>query len=130
MANRVFSVAAVALGASALMSSLEATPAAAWTHHRDVRVYGYAPAHYVTVVRHPVHRYGYSVAVYNYHPAYDYGYRPDAVAGGIVNAAGVVAASIVGGVARVDASLGSSARVVNILPFPHREGAESFRADC
>jgi hypothetical protein len=38
MANRVFSVAAVALGASALMSSLEATPAAAWTHHRDVRV--------------------------------------------------------------------------------------------
>jgi hypothetical protein len=101
MANRVFSVAAVALGASALMSSLEATPAAAWTHHRDVRVYGYAPAHYVTVVRHPVHRYGYSVAVYNYHPAYDYGYRPDAVAGGIVNAAGVMAASIVGGAAAV-----------------------------
>ena len=53
MANRVFSVAAVALGASAVMSSLAATPAAAWTHHRHVRVYGYAPAHYVTVVRRP-----------------------------------------------------------------------------
>jgi hypothetical protein len=101
MANRVFSVAAVALGASAVMSSLAATPAAAWTHHRHVRVYGYAPAHYVTVVRHPVHRYGYPVAVYNYYPAYDYGYQPDAVAGGIVNAAGVVAASIVGGAAAV-----------------------------
>jgi hypothetical protein len=95
MANRVFSVAAVALGASAA-----ATPAAAWTHHRHVRVYGYAPAHYVTVVR-PVHRYGYPVAVYNYYPAYDYGYRPDAVAGGIVNAAGAMAASIVGGAAAV-----------------------------
>jgi len=96
MANRVFSVAAVALGASAA-----ATPAAAWTHHRHVRVYGYAPAHYVTVVRRPVHRYGDPVAVYNYYPAYDYGYRPDAVAGGIVNAAGAMAASIVGGAAAV-----------------------------
>ncbi len=28
--------------------------------------------------------------------------------------------------ARVDASSGSGARVVNILPFPHREGAESL----
>jgi hypothetical protein len=28
--------------------------------------------------------------------------------------------------ARVDASLGSGARVVNILTFPHREGAESL----
>jgi hypothetical protein len=106
MANRVFSVAAVALGASAVMSSavmssLAATPAAAGTHHRHVRAYGYAPAHYVTVVRRPVHRYGYPVAVYNYYPAYDYGYRPDAVAGGIVNAAGVMAASIVGGAAAV-----------------------------
>jgi hypothetical protein len=44
MANRVFSVAAVALSGNAVMSSLSATPAAAWTHHRHVRVYGYAPA--------------------------------------------------------------------------------------
>ena len=60
MANRVFSVAAVMLGASALMSSLAVTPAAAWTYHRHVRVYSYAPAHYVTV--HPVYRYGYHAA--------------------------------------------------------------------
>src|SRR5271165_639103 len=101
MANRVFSVAAVALGASAVMSSLAATPAAASTHHRHVRVYDYAPAHYVTVVRRPVHRYGYPVAVNSYYPAYDYRYRPDSVAGGIVNAAGAMAASIVGGAAAV-----------------------------
>ena len=94
MANRVLSVAAVVLGASALMSSLAVTPAAAWTHHRHVRSYGYTPAHYVTVVRHPVYRYGYPVAVYNY-----YGYRPGAVAGGIVNAAGAMAVSIVAGAA-------------------------------
>ena len=97
MANRVLSVAAVVLGASALMSSLAVTPAAAWTHHRHVRVYRYAPARYVTV--HPVYRYGYPVAVYNYHPAYDYGYRPGAVAGGIVTAAGAMAVSIVGAAA-------------------------------
>jgi hypothetical protein len=101
MADRVFSVAAVVLGAGALMSSLAVTPAAAWTRHRHVRAYGYAPAHYVRVFRHPVHRYGYPVAVYDYHPAHDYGYRPGAVAGGIVNAVGVVAASIVGGAAAV-----------------------------
>ena len=52
MANRVFSVATVVFGASAVMSCLAITPAAAWIHHRHVRVYGYAPAHYVTVVRH------------------------------------------------------------------------------
>jgi len=101
MANTVFSVTAVLVGAGALMSSLAVTPAAAWTHHRHVRVYGYAPAHYVTVVRRPVHRYAYPVAVYNYHPAYDYGYGPGAVAGGVVDAAGAVAASIVGGAAAV-----------------------------
>jgi hypothetical protein len=56
MANRVFSVAAVVFGASALMSSLAVTPAAAWTYHR----HRYAPAHYVTV--HPVYRYGYHAA--------------------------------------------------------------------
>ena len=87
MANRVLSVAAVVLGASALMSSLAVTPAAAWTHHRHVRVYRYAPARYVTV--HPVYRYGYPVAVYNY-----YG-RPGAVAGGVVDAAGAMAVGIV-----------------------------------
>ena len=87
MANRVFSVAAVVFGASAVMSSLAVTPAAAWTHHRHVRVYRYAPAHYVTV--HPVYRYGYPVAVYNYHPA----------AGGVVDAAGAMAVSIVGAAA-------------------------------
>ena len=101
MANRVFSLAAVVLGASALMSSLAVTPAAAWTHHRHVRVYGYAPVHYVTIVRHPVYRYGYPVAVYIYYPAYGYGYGPGAVAGGIVNGAGVVAANIVGGAVAV-----------------------------
>jgi hypothetical protein len=67
MANRVFSVAAIVLGVSAVTSCLAVTPAAAWTHHRHVRSYGYAPAHYVTVVRHPVYRYGDPVAVYNYH---------------------------------------------------------------
>ena len=101
MANRVFSVAAIVLGVSAVTSCLAVTPAAAWTHHRNVRSYGYTPAHYVTVVRHPVYRYGYPVAVYNYHPAYDYGYRPGAVAGGIVNAAGAMAVSIVAGAAAV-----------------------------
>jgi len=100
MAHRVFSVAGVVLGASAVMSCLAVTPAAAWTHHRHVRVYGYAPAHHVTVVRHPVYGYGYPVAVYP--PAYDYGYyRPGAVAGGVVIAAGAMAASIVGGAAAV-----------------------------
>ena len=53
MANRVFSVAAIVLGVSAVTSCLAVTPAAAaWTHHRHVRSYGYTPAHYVTVVRH------------------------------------------------------------------------------
>jgi hypothetical protein len=85
MANRVFSVAAVVFGASAVMSSFAVTPAAAWTHHRHV--YRYAPAHYVTV--HPVYRYGYPVAVYNYPP----------VAGGVVDAAGAMAVSIVGAAA-------------------------------
>jgi hypothetical protein len=42
---------------------------------------------YVTV--HPV-RYGYPGAVYNY-----YGYRPGAVAGGVVDAAGAMAVGIV-----------------------------------
>ena len=87
MANRVLSVAAVVLGASALMSSLAVTPAAAWTHHRHVRVYRYAPARHVTV--HPVYRYGYPVAVYNY----------PTVAGGVVDAAGAMAVSIVGAAA-------------------------------
>ena len=86
VANRVFSVAVVVLGASAVMSSLAVTPAAAWTHHRHVRVYRYAPAHYVTV--HPVYRYGYPVAVYNYHPV-----------AGVVDAAGAMAVSIVGAAA-------------------------------
>jgi hypothetical protein len=86
VANRVFSVAAVVLGASAVMSSFAVTPAAAWTHHRHVRVYRNAPAHYVTV--HPVYRYGYPVAVYNYNP----------VAVG-VDAAGAMAVSIVGAAA-------------------------------
>ena len=84
MANRVFNVAAVVLGASALLSSLAVTPAAAWPHHRHVR--------YVTV--HPVYRPGYPVAVYNY-----YGYRPGAVAGGVVDAAGAMAVGIVGAAA-------------------------------
>ena len=79
MANRVFSVAVVVFGASAVMSSLAVTPAAAWTHHRHVHVYRYAPAHYVTV--HPVYRYGYPVA------------------GGVVDAAGAMAVSIVGAAA-------------------------------
>jgi hypothetical protein len=92
MANRVFSVAAVMLGASALMSSLAVTPAAAWTYHRHVRVYRYAPAHYVTV--HPVYRYGYHAAAYNY-----YRYRPGAVAGGVVDAASAMAVGIVGAAA-------------------------------
>jgi hypothetical protein len=78
MANRVFSVAAVVLGSSALISSLAVTPAAASTHHRHV------------VRRHPV-------AAYAYYPAYGYVYAPVAVAGGIVDGAGVVAANIVGG---------------------------------
>ena len=73
MADRVFSVAAVVLGASAVMSSPAVTPAAAWTHHRHVRVY----------------RYGYPIAVYNYHPA----------AGGVVDAAGAMAVGIVGAAA-------------------------------
>ena len=89
MANRVFSVAGVVLAASALMSNLAVTPAAAWTYHRHVRVYRHAPAHYVTVD--PAYRYGYPVAVYNY-----YGYRPGAVAGGVVDAAGSMAVGIVG----------------------------------
>lgn len=99
MANRVFRIAAVVLGASAVTSSFAVTPATAWTHHRYVRVYRHAPAHYVTV--HPVHRYGYPVAVYNYHPAYDYGYGPGSVAGGpgVVDAAGAMAVSIVGAAA-------------------------------
>lgn len=92
MANRVFSVAAVMLGASALMSSLAVTPAAAWTYHRHVRVYRYAPAHYVTV--HPVYRYGYHAAAYNY-----YRYRPGALAGGVVDAASAMAVGIVGAAA-------------------------------
>jgi hypothetical protein len=87
MANRVFSVAVVVFGASAVMSSLAVTPAAAWTHHRHVHVYRYAPAHYVTV--HPVYRYGYPVALYNYYP----------VGGGVVDAAGAMAVSIVGAAA-------------------------------
>jgi hypothetical protein len=91
MANRVFRVAAVMLGASAVMSSFAATPAAAWTHHRHAHVYRYAPAHYVTV--HPVYHYGYPVAAYNY-----YGYPPGAVAVG-VDAAGAMAVSIVGAAA-------------------------------
>ena len=89
MANRVFSVAAVMLGASALMSSLAVTPAAAWTYHRHVRVYRYAPAHYVTV--HPVYRDGYHAA-YNY-----YGYRPAALAGGVVDAASAMAVDFITG---------------------------------
>jgi hypothetical protein len=68
--------------------SVPVTPAAAWTHHRHVRVYRYPPAHYVTV--HPVYGYGYPVAVYNY-----YGYRPGAVAGCVVDAAGAMAVGIV-----------------------------------
>jgi hypothetical protein len=107
MASRVFSVPAVVLGASALISSLAVTPAAAWTHHRHgVRVYGYAPAHYATVVRHPVYsyRYGYPVAVYP--SAYGYGYGPGAVASGIVNGAGLAAANIVGGAALAGGILG------------------------
>ena len=91
MANRVFSVPAVVLGASALVSSLAVTPAAAWTHHRHgVRVYGYTPTH----VRRPVYSYG-----YGYPATYGYGYGPGAVAGGIVNGAGQAAAGIAGGAA-------------------------------
>jgi hypothetical protein len=104
MANKVSSVPAIVLGTNALVSALAITPAAAWTHYRHgIHVYGYAPAHYVTVVRHPVYsyRHGYPVAVYNYYPAYGYGYGPGAVAGGIVNGAGVVAVNIVGGAAAV-----------------------------
>jgi len=67
-------------------------PAAAWTYHRHVRVYRYAPAHYVTV--HPVYRYGYHAAAYNY-----YRYRPGAVAGGVVDAASAMAVGIVGAAA-------------------------------
>lgn len=88
MANRVFSVAAVVLGASALMSSLAVTPATAWTYHR----HRYAPAHYVTV--HPVYRYGYHAAAYDY-----YRYQPGAVAVGVVDAAGAMAVGIVGAAA-------------------------------
>ena len=102
MANRVFSVATVVFGASAVMSCLAITPAAAWIHHRHVRVYGYAPVHYVTIVRHPVYRYGYPVAVYNY-----YGYRPGAVAGGVVNAAGAMAVGIVAAAGLAGGILGS-----------------------
>jgi hypothetical protein len=113
MADRGFSVAAVVLGASVLMLSLAVTPAAAWTNHRHVRVYRYAPARHVTV--HPVYRYGYPVAVYNY-----YGYRPSAVAGGVVDAAGAMAVGIVAAAAGpAGGILGSALRFlsgVRLLP--------------
>jgi hypothetical protein len=106
MANRVFSIAAVAvaLGAGALLSSLAVTPAAAWTHYRHVRVHGYASAHHITVVRHPVYRSGYPVAVYSYYPPYVYGYRPGPLAVG-VNAAGTMAVSVVGAAAGLAAGI-------------------------
>jgi hypothetical protein len=76
MAKRVFGTAAVVLGSTALITSLAFTPAAASNHHRHV------------VQHHPI-------PAYNYYPAYGFG--PVAVAGGIVDGAGVVAANIVGG---------------------------------
>jgi hypothetical protein len=99
MTNRVLSVPNLVLGASALISCLAVTPAAAWTHRHGVRHHAYAP-HSTRrvverqVVRRPVYTYG-----YRYPATYGYGYRPGAVAGGIVNGAGQTAAGIVGGAA-------------------------------